>query len=371
MESWLTAHAGEANVTLILPCHERELDTPALDKIILELRCATWIKRIIIGLDGCVQDPLPRATQAFSGLPQDLHLLWTQAPPVLALEADLKAAGFTTAVSGKGRNVWLCAGLLLAQRDRIGIAALHDCDITDYSSELLARLVLPLLEKSHGFRFNKGFYSRHRDRLHGRLGRFLVRPLLQAMELRAGPVPVLQFLSAFRYPLAGESAMDLDLLAKLNFPATWGLEIGLLHEVRRQLGPSEVCQTELCAASDHRHQELSPLDPSAGLHRMAREVAGTLLASVTGGTYPWREQIVETWQDMASAALRHAHAEAVINGLLTDPTQDQLAVTTFATALQAAIEAPAPPALLPSWQAVERAVPGVFERLHQAGSAAS
>jgi glucosyl-3-phosphoglycerate synthase len=160
--------------------------------------------------------------------------------------------------------------------------------------------------------------------------------------------------------------MDTALLRKVNLPSTWGLEIGLLEEVRRQLSPRSVCQTELCAAYDHKHHELSPEDPGSGLHRMAREVSATLLATVSGGTYPWREQIVETWQELTADALRHAAAEASLNGLSHFIEQESLAVLTFGKALQAAVEEPAPPSLLPSWDAAERALPGVLQQLEQA-----
>jgi glucosyl-3-phosphoglycerate synthase len=366
LEKSLENMSRDCPVTLILPCHVRELGTEALAGIVQELAGAAWVKRIVIGLDGAEHHELASARECFAALPRETSLLWTGAPAVRELEAQLQAAGLTMAPSGKGRNVWLCAGLALAGNQKPGVVAIHDCDIKNYSRELPGRLCHPLLDQKWGFRFNKGFYSRHSDRLHGRLQRLLVRPLLRAMELRAGPLPMLQFLSAFRYPLAGESAMDTALLRKVNLPSTWGLEIGLLEEVRRQLSPRSVCQTELCAAYDHKHHELSPEDPGSGLHRMAREVSATLLATVSGGTYPWREQIVETWQELTADALRHAAAEASLNGLSHFIEQESLAVLTFGKALQAAVEEPAPPSLLPSWDAAERALPGVLQQLEQA-----
>lgn len=39
--------------------------------------------------------------------------------------------------------------------------------------------------------------------------RLFVAPLLLALERALGPLPLLAFLRAFRYPLAGEVAMDL------------------------------------------------------------------------------------------------------------------------------------------------------------------
>ena len=365
LEADLTGLSRHCPATLILPCHVRELGTEALHGIIRELAGASWLKRIIVGLDGADAGEAAAARETFAGWPHNVLFLWSNSPAVLALENILKDAGQTTATSGKGRNVWLCAGLALAAEpeDQPSVVAIHDCDIKNYSRELPGRLCHPLMTRQWGFRFNKGFYSRHSDQLHGRLQRLLVRPLLRAMELRAGPMGVLQFFSAFRYPLAGESALDSALLRRLNFSSTWGLEMGLLEEVRRHLLPTAICQTELCAAYDHKHQDLCPDDPSQGLHRMAREVSGTILASVSGGTYPWREQILETWQTLAADALRHAGAESALNGLCHVPEQESLAVATFAKALQAALEEPAPPSLLPSWEAAERAVPGIFPGL--------
>ena len=366
LEASLGPLTAACPVTLILPCHVRELGSAALNDMVRELESAAWITRIVIGLDDAEIHEFHAARKAFANLPQETVLLWTGAPEVVAMEAALQRAGLTTAASGKGRNVWLCAGMALACTGGSGVIAVHDCDIKSYSRELVGRLCYPLLEKRRGFRFNKGFYSRHSDRLHGRLQRLLVRPLLRAMELRAGPVPMLQFLSAFRYPLAGESAMDAALLRQVNFPATWGLEIGLLQEIRHRLDPRSVCQTELCAAYDHKHHDLSPDDPESGLNRMAREVSGTLLATVSGGTYPWREQIVETWQEMAGDALRHAEAETALNDLAYFADEESLAIRTFAIALQAAVEQSAPPRLLPSWESAERAMPGILERLKRA-----
>ena len=353
----------ECPVTLLLPCHVKELGTESLDGIIRELTRAFWIKQIVVGVDGGSDAEFKLARQIFSGLPCETTLLQTASPAVWALEEEMRAAGLTTASSGKGRNVWLCAGRALADGDGPGVVAVHDCDIRDYTRELPGRLCHPLLERRWGFRFNKGFYSRYSDRLHGRVQRLLVRPLLRAMELRAGPVAMLQFLSAFRYPLAGESAFDRPLLAELNFPASWGLEMGLLAEIARRVHPRAVCQTELCGAYDHKHHDLSPEDPDTGLHRMAREVSDTLLSTVSGGTYPWREQILETWQEMTTDALRHASAESVLNGLPHSMEQETLAVSTFRQALQAAADEPAPPALLPSWRSATRALPHLLTRL--------
>ncbi|MDB6131884.1 MAG: hypothetical protein JWM59_127 [Verrucomicrobiales bacterium] len=388
-------------VTLVLPCHARDLGTESLALMVQELAATPWISRFIIGLDGLEESGLPAAKACFAALGERVSFLWTGSPASCAVEARLKAAHETTASSGKGRNVWLCFGLALALSQaqagteapsasgshsgsdgpspsnhesspdsgfRTGIVAVHDCDIQAYPRELPARLCLPLLRPEFGFRFSKGFYARHSDRLHGRLMRLLVHPLLQAMEMLAGPVPVLQFIRAFQYPLAGETAMDMNLLRHLAIPAGWGLEMGLLHQIHRLVPPSAVCQAGLCAVYDHKHQDLCPDDPGSGLHRMAREVSATLLGTVSGGTYPWREGVLKTWEPRAAEALRQAEAEALINGLSFDRGQEALAIRTFGQALENALEWPAAPALLPSWASAERLCPGIVSQLAAAES---
>ena len=47
----------------------------------------------------------------------------------------------------------------------------------------------------------------------------------------------------------------------------------MLAEVFRNSAPRAICQSELCANYDHKHQELSPRDPDKGLNKMATDIA--------------------------------------------------------------------------------------------------
>ena len=360
----LVRFSRDRPVTLILPCHLQDTGTEALAAIVRELAGAAWIRRFIVGLDGAEESDIAAARACFAPLADRLTLLWTAAPEILELERALDRAGFTAALSGKGRNVWLALGAALADpAGDAGVIAMHDCDIRHYTREIPARLCWPLLAPGSGARFVKGCYARHAERLHGRVMRFLVAPLLQALENVAGPLTALRFLSAFSYPLAGETAMDAALARRLAIPAAWGLEIGLLEEARRQLPVSAFCQSELCAAYDHKHQELSPDNPDAGLHRMAREVASAVLAPVSGGAYPWQEMVLPEWRAAAAEALRRAALESGLNGLAHSADDDRLAVRTFGLALDAALDNPDRPALLPSWEEIEAHRPGAAAAL--------
>ena len=92
------------------------------------------------------------------------------------------------------------------------LIALHDCDIVNYDRRMLARLCYPVVHPHLEFEFCKGFYARVTDRMHGRVTRLFMTPLIRSMEGMAPGAPFLQFLDSFRYPLAGEFAMDISIL---------------------------------------------------------------------------------------------------------------------------------------------------------------
>ena len=83
------------------------------------------------------------------------------------------------------------------------------------------------------YKFCKGYYSRVTDRMHGRVTRLLITPLINALMKILGPLPLLQYLNSFRYPLSGEFSMVADLALINRIPADWGLEVGVLAEVFR------------------------------------------------------------------------------------------------------------------------------------------
>ena len=57
--------------------------------------------------------------------------------------------------TGKGRNLWLCFGYVLAS-GKSHMVAVHDCDILTYTRDLLARLCYPVAHPNLGFDFCKG-----------------------------------------------------------------------------------------------------------------------------------------------------------------------------------------------------------------------
>ena len=63
------------------------------------------------------------------------------------------------------------------------------------------------------FEFCKGFYPRvSGDKINGRVSRLLVTPLLKSLKKIIGPSDYLDFIDAFRYPLAGECSFRKRIL---------------------------------------------------------------------------------------------------------------------------------------------------------------
>jgi hypothetical protein len=105
----------------------------------------------------------------FSRLPQKHDILWNDGPRLKAIHKKLEDAGLAPNEPGKGRNVWYCIGYALASQNA-DVVALHDCDITTYSREMLARLVYPVANPAFPYQFCKGYYPRIANgKLNGRV----------------------------------------------------------------------------------------------------------------------------------------------------------------------------------------------------------
>jgi glucosyl-3-phosphoglycerate synthase len=220
LERELGEFAQETRIGLVLPCHVKELGTPALRQIMRELRHVSYLRQIVVGIDGANGREWVRARRIFSQLPQKPTLLWNDGPRIRRLYDKLEEADLNPGPSGKGRNVWTCFGYVLAS-ERSQMVAVHDCDIVTYSRELLARLCYPVAHPALGFDFCKGYYARYTNKLNGRVMRLLVTPLIRSLISILGQHPYLVYMDTFRYPLAGEFCLDVDLVRRVRIPADW------------------------------------------------------------------------------------------------------------------------------------------------------
>ena len=333
-----------------------------------------YLSQIVIGLDRADEEQYRHAVRYFDRLPQHHRILWNDGPRLGDLDTVLADRGLAPTEHGKGRNVWYCLGYIQAS----GIAeavALHDCDILTYDRGMLARLFYPVVNPLFQYDFCKGFYPRVADgRLNGRVCRLLVTPLLRALRTVLGPNEFLAYLDSFRYALAGEFSMRVDVLRDLRIPSDWGLEIGVLSEVNRNHGIRRICQTELADNYDHKHQPLSDEDPAAGLSRMSTDIVKSILRKLatTGVVFSMGNirTIKATYYRLALDFVEAYYNDAVVNGLQLDRDGEERAVELFASNILSAgeifLDKPQETPFIPSWNRVRSAVPDVFEMLHAA-----
>lgn len=374
LERELTDFAEETPIALVLPCHVRELGTRALRHLVRELRQVPYLRQIVVGIDGTSRlRDWRKARTFFSQLPQKPVLLWNDGPRISALRERLAEGDLPPGEPGKGRNVWMCFGYVLAS-EQARMVAMHDCDILTYNRELLARLCYPVAHPSLGFDFCKGYYARVTDRLNGRVMRLLVTPLIRALKSIVGPHPFLVYMDTFRYPLAGECALDVDLVRRVRIPFDWALEVGFLAEVFRNCAPRAICQAELCDNYDHKHQELAARDPGKGLNKMAIDIVKSTFRRMAAegirldtGLF---DTLLSTYMRQAEDTLRVYAADATVNGLEYPRHEEELAVDTFVRCLRVAArgfqEDPLWSPLIPNWNRVQSALPTFLDDLREA-----
>jgi glucosyl-3-phosphoglycerate synthase len=369
-EEGLKRAAARRRMALLLPSLASEMDGAALPQIVEELRHVTYLHRIVVALDRADEHDYRRALEFFSGLPQETTIVWLDSPNAKAVFRRFEAERLVAREHGKGQGVWFALGHLLGVGD-CHCVALHDCDVLTYDRYLLGRLCFPVLRPDIDFRFAKAYYARISDRLNGRVCRLFIFPVLTALRTFYPAQPFLTYLSAFRYPLAGEMAMDLDLARHIRVPSDWGLEVGLLAEVYHNLSLKEICQVDVAGRYDHKHQELSESDPTKGLMRMVRDITGTILRTLASqGTEISHGVILSlesAYQRTAQDYVERYAFDAAINGFPYDRHAEEQAVETFARALVGAGEhyldnrlyAP----LLPNWNRMVAALPDIMEEL--------
>ena len=378
LERELLHYSRTRPVALVLPCLFSELRGPALKRIIDVLAGVAYLRQVGVSLSGPGdRDDYEEMRRAFAEIrTQDgggPTLLWNRGPRIASLYARLRAEGLDAGDDGKGRSTWLAYGYVLAT-DVARVIAVHDCDIRDYGRELLARLCYPTANPQLHYEFAKGYYARTTDRLYGRVTRLFMTPLLRALRAVLGPVPLLEYLDSFRYPLAGECSMTIDQARINRIPADWGLEVGVLTEVYRNCSLKRICQVELSDNYDHKHQELSEQDPTRGLHRMVVDIASSLIRNLASYGVEFDAGFLNTliaaYVRTAQDAIGGYEDDAALNGLDFDRHEEERAVETFTRALRAAglgfVHDPMGTPQIPNWSRVASALPGLLDELREA-----
>ncbi len=364
LENKIVSFTKRRPIALILPSLYSELKGKALPHIVSEIKKVPYLSEIVIGLDGASKAEFEDAKKFFSQLPQEHHVIWQRSPQMKELYKLLDEQQLFTGNEGKGRNVWMCFGFLLASHNA-RVFAVHDCDILTYERSMLARLVFPLASTTLNFRFCKGYYSRVSDRLNGRVARLFITPLIRSLKRILGDVDYLDFIDSFRYPLSGEVALLRDVVSGLRLPTDWGLEIGTLNEIYRNYAKNQMCQVDILDKYDHKHQKLSEADPNAGLSKMSIDIAKSFYRVLASMGVVFSDQffrtIKATYLRTALDFVQKYAADAEINGLVYDRHSEEKAIEVFLRSIIIAgdqfLANPMELPMIPSWNRINSALP--------------
>ncbi|HMK44236.1 MAG TPA: hypothetical protein VK445_08875, partial [Dissulfurispiraceae bacterium] len=184
-----------------------------------------------------------------------------------------------------------------------------------------------------------------------------------------GEHPLLTFFDSFRYPLAGEFSMDIDLARINRIPGDWGLEVGVLAEVFRNTSLRRVCQVDIADVYEHKHQALSPEDLGKGLNKMSVDISKSLFRTLASEGIVFSDgffkTLMATYVQVAQEMLKRYEDDAAINGLFFDRHAESLAVETFTNGIRTAAEIitndPLGVPLIASWNRVTAAIPNVLD----------
>ena len=374
LERELRVATEQYKIGLVLPITASDMRAEPFHHIVEQLADVAFIDTIVVVLNRAPEkDDYCECARLVSKMGTKAQILWTDGPRGSKLLEELLDAELNVAVPGKGRAVWMAFGYLLADSS-LKAFALHDCDIVDYDREMLARLCLPMAHPGLDFDYCKAYYARCTDRMHGRVARLLVTPLLGALQAVVGDDRYLRYMASFRYPLSGEFAISATLARSNRVPSDWGLEVGTLAEVFRNTSMKRICQVDLGRLYEHKHQSLSLGDPGKGLMKMATDILTNIFRTLASRGVVLNSGHFVTLRSaylrMAQDAIRQYHADSVVNGLYFDRHNEEHAIDGFADQIMVAGETfqsdPSGGEAIPNWARVLTALPDFPQRMRVA-----
>jgi len=396
LENEIKKFSKERPIALVLPTIYSEIEGPAFKGIVEVLKGINYLNEIVVTLGGkrdgrqLTSNDFYDVKQFISQISADIPVIWNTGQRIEGLYASLEKDGLEVGQDGKGRSAWMAYGYILGGKGKkLGkrnkekksqIIALHDCDILTYDRRLLAKLIYPTVNPEIDKVFCKGFYPRYTDKFHGRVMRLFVTPFVKVLKEVAiekgnkDAYNLCDYIAGFRYPLAGEFSMNVDLARRIRIPGDWGLEVGVLSEVYYREGIEGVIQVELTDKYEHKHQPVSYEDPTTGLSKMVIDITMSLMRSLSNLKMEFSIETI----NMLSIAYRKAvqdyleryRYDAQFNGLFYSQHDEQLTADTFEKGISIAgkvlLKDPTGKKPIPNWNRVISAQPNFFDRLNRA-----
>src|SRR4030066_426348 len=370
MKSRLCDLSAKYPAGVIIPLLGSELETPALRQTIQELNKCDYLQKVFIALsavdDKNYEDALrmPRTSKV------PCEIVWCNKPEVEAVLKEPKKKGFdVTKQAGKGKDIWIAVGIASLE---LYAFALHDGDIISYSERLPTKLLYPVIEPKLDFFFAKGYYARvnvEKRKMYGRIYRLFINPLLESLQDKLPNCSeFIRYLQSFSYPLSGEIAIYSDLALNLRIPSDWGLEIGMLAELFRNVSYKRVFEVDL-GFYDHKHKAVI----KGSLMRTAEDSLVTLLRTLTETDgLEVSEQFLLSLQVLyrriAQDRIRQYNADALCNELDYDRHEEESNVDSLSKAKRTPgkrnMKKPSG-TQLPDWLRAISAMPNIRERIRE------
>ncbi|MBV5259568.1 glucosyl-3-phosphoglycerate synthase [Synechococcus moorigangaii CMS01] len=357
-------------MALLIPSLYEELERPALTRIKEHLKNCAYLRVINVCLYAETPAEYHQAVAFFRELPQKVNVIWTNGARVRGVLEKLAQQNLNLLdYRGKGWAVWLGLGLSALEARAI---ALHDADIVTFDRALVAKLFYPIVEPEFGLAYNKAYYTRlslENRAMNGRVVRLFVAPLLATLEDVLGRNAYLHYLKSYRYPLAGEFALTADLALNLRVPCDWGIEVGLLAEVYRNVAPKRVAQVDL-GFFDHKHKAVGQT-PQEGLQKICTEILSSILRTLTeteSVVFSEGHQIAlqVKFRRVAQDMIRQYFVDATCNGIPYDRHREEMTIESFEQVIPLAFDKYMhEPAVyrIPDWTRALAVMPDLREQL--------
>jgi glucosyl-3-phosphoglycerate synthase len=371
MEEKILAESRKIPIGVLIPALFSDLSGAPMRSIIRHLKGMPFIKKVYICLDQATEEEYRSAQSITKPLGNKGMLIWNDSPKVRKVLAEVEKELFV-GLRGKGNSVWTGLGYVIAKGE-VSALAFHDADIVTYDKDFLIRLLFPIVHQK--YQFSKGFYVRYEERFYGRVTRLFYFPFVRALKDIFGNTEFIDYMGDFRYPLSGEFATFVSQARMLQFPCDWGIEVGILGEIFRNMRVNRICQVEITPRYDHKHQRVGS-SPDKGLYKMASDIARTFFTFLASNG---RIMGQDTFNSIRLAYLKNAREMAGIyesyaamySHRISYDFHDELkTVEIFAQGIDHATENfynnPKGSPMIPDWKRVESAVDGVLGKLAKA-----
>jgi glucosyl-3-phosphoglycerate synthase len=368
MEEKLQKVSDKIPMGVLIPALFTDLAGEAMKGIIHVLSEIEIIKRVYICLDRATAENYRDALKIIKPLGEKATLIWNDSPVMRDIIGEIEKE-LVVDIRGKGNAVWTGLGYVIAKSE-VSALAFHDADIITYDKDFLIRLLFPIVHLR--YQFSKGYYIRYDNKFFGRVCRLFYFPFVRALKDVLGCTEYIDYMGDFRYPLSGEFAIFVNQARMLEFPSDWGIEVGILGEVYRNLRINRICQVELTKRYDHKHQVLGE-SPEKGLYKMATDIARTFFTYLasngrvlgTDTVNSIRYAFMKNAREVVS--MYEAYADMYEERISYDFHEELKTVELFSKGITKAAESlyqlPKESVMLPDWKRVESAIENILNKL--------